>query len=50
VSLLLYFLGRFLPKLGGASAPPFFSRGGWSGGRFKLLEQYPIDRKKLQDL
>jgi hypothetical protein len=26
VSLLLYILGRFLPKLGGASAPPFFAQ------------------------
>ncbi len=25
VSLLLCFLGRFLPKLGGTSVPPFFS-------------------------
>jgi hypothetical protein len=24
MSLLCCFLGRFLPKLGGASAPPFF--------------------------
>jgi hypothetical protein len=27
MSLLCCFLGRFLPKLGGASAPPFFIAG-----------------------
>jgi hypothetical protein len=28
MSLLSCFLGRFLPKLGGTSVPPFFSFGG----------------------
>jgi hypothetical protein len=33
VSSLPYFLGRFLPKLGGASAPLFFR--GWGGKKLR---------------